>query len=79
MFHIFEYLNKYRNTKLIFVLSDPCDKESNSERKYWISSEFGHLQGTDELPPNKSQPYRLGFITSVNIDDEHEYDTVTRR
>ena len=38
VFHIFAYLKKYHNTKLVFDPSDPCVEESNFELKYWTSS-----------------------------------------
>jgi hypothetical protein len=52
VFHIFAYLKKYHNTELVYDLSDPCVDEPDFELQDWTSSGFGHLQGTDELPPN---------------------------
>ena len=79
MFHIFAYLKKYHGTTLVFYPSDPCVEESDFEIKDYISSEFGHLQGTEELPPNMPQPRGLGFIMSVKVDSHHASDTVTRQ
>jgi hypothetical protein len=79
VFHIFAYLRKYHNTELVFDPSDPCVEEADFELKDWTSSEFGHLQGNEELPPNMPQPRGLGFIMSAKVDADHAADTVTRR
>ena len=67
VFHIFAFPEKYHNTKLVFDFSDPCFEESDFELKDWKSSEFGPLQGTQDLPPNMTQPRGLGFITSTEL------------
>jgi hypothetical protein len=77
--HIFEYLRKYHNMELVFDPSDPCVEESNLGLKDWTSTEFGHLQGNEELPPNMPQPGGLGFIMRAKVDADHASDTVTRR
>jgi hypothetical protein len=79
VFHIFAHLQKYHNAELMFYPSDPCVNESDFELKDWTSSEFGHLQGKEELPPNMPQPRGLGFIMSAKVDADHASDTVTRR
>jgi hypothetical protein len=79
VFHIFTYLGKYHNTELVFDSSDPCVEGSNFELKDWTSSEFGHLQGDEELPPNMPQPGGLGFIMSAKVDADHASDSITRR
>ena len=76
MFHIFAYLNKYHNTELFFDTSNPCVEESDFELKDRTSSEFGRIQGTEEMPPIVPQPHGLGFIMSAKFDAS---DTVTRR
>jgi hypothetical protein len=47
---VFAYLKKYHNTKMVYDPSDSCIDESAFELKDWTSSEFGHLQGKEELP-----------------------------
>ena len=79
VFLIFAYLKKYHNTELVFGPSDPCVEESDFELKDWTSSEFGNLQGTEELPPIVPQPRGLGFIMSAKVDANHASDTVTSR
>jgi hypothetical protein len=79
VFHIFAYLKKYHNTELVYDPSDPCVDEPDFELRDWTSSEFGHLQGTEELPPNMPQPRGLGFVMSAKVDADHASDTVTRR
>ena len=79
VFHIFAYMRKYHNMELVFDPSDPCVEESNLGLKDWTSTEFGHLQGNEELPPNMPQPGGLGFIMRAKVDADHASDTVTRR
>jgi hypothetical protein len=55
VFHIFAYLKKHHNAELVFDPSDPCVDEASFELKDWTPSEFGHVQGTEELPPNMPQ------------------------
>ena len=77
LFHLFAYLKKHHNAELIFDPSDPVVNESEFED--WTTSEFGHLQGKEELPPNAPQPRGLGFVMRAKVDADHAADTVTRR
>jgi hypothetical protein len=52
VFHIFAPLKKYRNTEGLYDPSDPVIDEAQFDAKYWSSSEFGHLDSVEELPPN---------------------------
>ena len=63
---------------MFFDPSDLCFKESDFEVKDQTYSELGHLNGTEELHLNTPQPRGLEFTTSVNFDDDHASDTVTR-
>eukprot|EP00957_Ditylum_brightwellii_P152694 11623013-Ditylum_brightwellii.AAC.1 len=54
--HIFAYLRKYHNSELVFDPSYPVIEASKFERQDWASSEFGHVVGDEELPPNMPQP-----------------------
>ena len=56
LFHVFSYLRKYHNTEIVYDPSDPCVEEGNFERKDWASSEFGHIDGEEEVPSNMPQP-----------------------
>ena len=49
------------------------------ERKDWTSSEFGHIQGEEIMPPNAPEPKGIGFIINAQVDADHAGDTVTRR
>ena len=51
----------------------------NFDRKDWASSEFGHVEGKENLPPNMPEPRGLGFTIVVKVDADHASDTVTRR
>jgi hypothetical protein len=79
VFHIFAHLRKYHNSELVCDPSDPCVDDIGFELQDWTSSEFGHLQGNEELPPNMPQPRGLGFTMSAKVDADHAADTVTRR
>jgi hypothetical protein len=53
--------------------------ESDFERKDWTASEFGFVEGKEELPPNMPEPQGQGFTMSAKVDADHASDTVTRR
>ena len=76
---IFGYLRKYHNAELVFDPSDPMINEQDFERKDWASSEFGHVEGRQDLPPNMPEPRGLGFTIVAKVDADHASDTVTRR
>ena len=48
------------------------------ERRDWTSSEFGAVQGKEEIPSNMPEPRGLGFIMCVKVDADHASDTMTR-
>ena len=79
VFHIFAYLQKYHNTELVFDPSDPVINEADFQRQDWTSSEFGHINGEEELPRNMPEPRGLGFKILAKVDADHASDTVTRR
>ena len=43
VFHMFAYLKKYHNTKMVYEPRNPVVEESDFEQKDWTSSEFGHV------------------------------------
>jgi hypothetical protein len=79
LFQCFAYLKKYHNTEMVYDPSDPVIDESVFELKDWTSSEFGHLQGKEELPTNMPEPRGQGFVINAKVDADHASDTVTRR
>ena len=76
---IFGYLKKYHSEELVFDPSDPTINEQAFERRDWASSEFGHVEGKEELPPNMPEPGGLGFTVVAKVDADHASDTVTTR
>ena len=76
---IFGYLKKYHNSEMVFDPSDPVVDESQFERRDWTSSEFGHLEAKEEMPPNMPEPRGQGLIVRAKVDADHASDTVTRR
>jgi hypothetical protein len=79
LFQIFAYLKKYHNAEMVYDPSDPVIDESGFEKKDWTSSEFGHIEGKEELPPNMPEPRGQGFRINAKVDADHASDTVTRR
>ena len=53
---IFGYLRKYHNAELVFDPSDPTINEQDFDRRDWASSEFRHVEGKEDLPPNMPEP-----------------------
>ena len=79
MLHIFVHLKKFHNTELVYDPSDPVIDEALFEAKDWASSEFGHVQGSEELPPKVPEARGFGFTVRAKVDADHASDTVTRR
>ena len=67
------------NTELVFDPSEPEIDESIFQRQDWASSEYGHISGEEELPPNAPAPRGMGFTMRAKVDAIHASDTVTRR
>ena len=76
--HIFAYLHKYHNTELVYDPSDPVVEHDVFEWRDWTSSEFGAVQGKEEIPSNMPEPRGQGFIMCVKVDADHASDTIAR-
>ena len=76
--HIFAYLRKYHNTELVYDPSDLVVEQDVFEQRDWTSSEFGAVQGKEEIPSNMPEPRGLGFIMRAKVDADLTSDTVTR-
>ena len=59
---IFAYLKKYHNAELVYDPSNPVVEMNDFERRDWMASEFGHIEGKEEYPPNMPEPHGMGFI-----------------
>ena len=77
--HIFAYLCKYHNTELVYDLSNPVVECDVFKQRDWTSSEFGTVQGKEEIPPKMSEPRGQGFMMCAKVDADHASDTITRR
>ena len=79
MFHMFGYLKSHHNTEIVFDPSDPVIDMSRFQKRDWVSSEFGHIEEIEVLPPNMPQQRGFGFMVRAEVDADHAGDTVTRR
>ena len=75
---IFAYLDKFHNTELVYDPSDPVIDKSKFQKEDWTSSEFGHVIGKQEMPPNMPEPRGLGITVRAKVNVDHAADTVTR-
>jgi hypothetical protein len=76
--HIFAYLKVHHNAEIVLDPSDPVINENGFAARDWTTSEFGHVQGKEELPTNMPEPRGLGFTIRAKVDADHASDTVTR-
>lgn len=76
--HIFGYLKQHHNAELVFDPTYPEIDENAFQKKDWSTSEFGHLEGKEILPPNQPQPRGQGVVVRANVDADHATDTTTR-
>ena len=79
LLRVFGYLSVHHNAEIVFDPTDPVINEGDYEVKDWTASEFGHVQGKEQLPPNMPEPRGFGFIMRAKVDADHASDTVTRR
>ena len=79
LFHIFAHLKKYHNAEQVYDPSEPEIDKSKFEQRDWTASEFGHIQGQEELPANMPEPRGMGFTMRAMVDADHASDTVSRR
>ena len=79
LLQIFAYLKKYHNTEMVYNPSQPEIDKAAFERKDWTLSEFGHLQGREELLPKIPEPHGIGLTVVAKVDVDHIAYTVTRR
>ena len=77
--HIFGYLKKHHNAELVFDPAYPEIDQSAFERRDWSTSEFGHLDCKEVMPPNMPEPRGFGVVITAKVDADHATDTVTRR
>ena len=72
------YLKNKHNAEIVYDPSDPYLDESKFEEQDWASSDFGHLEGKEEILENAPEPQGVGFVTHSKIDADHASDTVLR-
>eukprot|EP00957_Ditylum_brightwellii_P176559 13446982-Ditylum_brightwellii.AAC.1 len=75
---IFAHLRKYHNTELVFDTSNPVVVEIVFEQRDWTSSEFGHVQGEEDIP-NMPESRSIGFVMRSKVNADHADDTITRQ
>ena len=59
--------------------SDPVVEHDVFAWRDWTSSEFGPVQGKEEIPSNMPEPRGQGFIMCAKVNADHASDTITRR
>ena len=79
VFQTFTYLKKYHNSELVYDPSDLVVDMLQFQRRDWTASEFGHIEGREELPPNMPESRGVGFTMRAKVDADHAADTMTRR
>ena len=78
LFHMFAYLKRNHNSKMIFDPSDLVVDESLFEERDWTATAFG-LSLTEELPGNMPQTRGSGCVMRAYVDADHAGDSITRR
>ena len=73
------YLDKHHNAEIVYDPSDPVIDQARFQKQDWASSEFGHIEGEEQVPANAPEPRGMGFVMHAKIDADHASDTVTRR
>ena len=76
---IFAYLKAHHNAELVFDPSLPDIDRHQFEERDWTTSEFGHVQGEEQIPPNMPEPRGVGPQIVAKVDADHAADTITRR
>ena len=79
LLNIFAHLRSHHNAEQVYDPSDPVIDEARFEKLDWASSECGHLEGQEEIPPNAPEPRGMGFVMHAKVDADHASDTITRR
>ena len=79
-FHIFAFLKRKHNARLVLDLSYPTINETAFERKEWYKF-YGDVK--EEVPsetdPDYREPRGKGFVIRSSVDSDHARDSVTRR
>jgi hypothetical protein len=52
--------------------------EAQFDAKDWASSEFEHLDGVEELPPNVPEPRGQCFVIRAKVDADHKDSWIHR-
>ena len=75
-YHIFAYLKKHPEVKIVFDPSYPEVDESRFQQVDWFET-YGDL--TEELPPRMPEPRGNSVVLSCFVDSDHAGNKVTRR
>ena len=80
LYHIFGCLKRHHNSELVFDPSAPVVEENDFELcNWWTTSEFGHLQQVEELPPNMPNPCGFRFKMCAKVGSDHTSDSTTQQ
>ena len=72
------FFQKYHNTELIYDPSNPIIDEGQFQRRDWTSSEYGHVDRKEEMPPKIPEPRGQGVTICAKVNTDHVSDMVTR-
>lgn len=61
LLRIFRYLGIHHNLEIVYNPTDPAINKYDYKLKDWTSTEFGHIQGKEVLPPNMPETRGLGL------------------
>ncbi len=75
-YHVFAYLKKHTEVKLVFDPSYPGVDESRFQQVDWTEM-YGELE--EELPPRMPEARGNGVVMSCFVDSDHAGNKVTRR
>jgi hypothetical protein len=76
LYHIFAYLKKHHNARIVFDPSYPDIKEDDFPRRNWMSH-YGDAK--EDIPLNAPEPMGMEFIIRAYVDSDHAGDKLTRR
>jgi hypothetical protein len=76
LYHIFAYLKRHHNARIVFDPSYPEINEEDFPRRNWMSH-YGDAK--EDIPLNAPEALGMEFIIRAYVDSDHAGDKLTRR